>query len=259
MKKTAPGVLMFLVILGSCIAFVNAQYGNVGVHKGDWIKYGNFVFSYRTNDSYYNSHMNPALVEQAYVNQTEWQQMTVTNVSQPWMYYNITTHYKNGTESYTNSSINVYNGFFTYSTQLYPLISANLNVGDTIYNNSMLPYFPIISSEANQTYGSSTRLTNVANETQHMNDTRTGYSFNGTFDIITKYFWDKATGMKTEQIETNTERFGNGTTFWSVSHSTIDTSSWVIPEYVGWQSAIIVLTASTFAILICKKHFLKRK
>lgn len=257
MKKLALGIFIVLMVFGCVVAFTHAQYGVVGVHKGDWIKYGNFAFYYHTNDSYYNSHTNPALYEQAHVNKTEWQQMTVTNVSQSWVYYNITTHYKNGTESYSNSSIDVYHGFFKYSTVQYPVISANLNVGEMIYNDSMLPFFPIISSELNRTYGTSTRLTNVVNETEHWIDTRAGYSFNGTVDITTTYFWDKATGMKTEYLYTNTERFGNGTTFWSVSYSTIDTNNWVIPEYGAWQPALIFI-ASASAILFCRKRFQNR-
>lgn len=247
-----------LLVLVACALLltttVRAEYGLVGVKKGDYFTYGNFILHYSSDDPFYASSKPFDVTNLLYINETEWRQITIKNVTGTRVFLDTSVHYKNGTESNSSNDVDVRSGF---GTAFCMVISANLSLNDPIYNRTFLS----ISSVTNRSYEVGTRLTVCADETFHMNDTRIEGSVveNGTLDIVTFWYWDRASGMVAEYSSTHTELFGNYTTTWSWSYSITSSNLWTVPEYAAWLPMAMIIAISTPAILVGKKRFQKNR
>jgi len=101
----------------------------VGVRVGDWVKYGDFLATYESDDP--SAQTPPAdLVEH---NNTEWVRSTVESISGTKITFQTVTHYKNGTDMSSTLYVDINTGD---GEGAHMFISANLTALDNIYNST---------------------------------------------------------------------------------------------------------------------------
>ncbi len=185
----------------------------VGVKVGDWAKYGNFVFTWSSNDpkQYPPSDL------------TEWMNVTVQTILSTNITFQLTIHYQTSTEEtiigWIDVSTSEAGGWWM---QLF--ISADLSAGDTIYQTMF--WAPINETIFREYVG-------VTRETNH-------FSFEWSFSYMDsdKYsngsysaYWDRATGILTQFMIENVhvDETLNYVTSTSISFQIIDTNIWEAP------------------------------
>jgi len=188
----------------------------VGVKVGDWVKYGNFLATYESNDP--GAQTPPMdLIEH---NKTEWVTSTVESINGTKITFQTVTHYKNGTDTNSSLYVDINTGD---GEGAFMFISANLSQLDNIYG----------SAEYDNTW------INVTNQMVYANALReTHYlvaaigSQSEIDDIVesigymVEYFWDKATGVLLERIGTFSKETGDYSTVTVMSESVTDTNLW---------------------------------
>lgn len=215
----------------ACLPFlsltsVEAQTRTVGVHVGEWFKYGEISG-------------NGTLLEQCQ-NVDSWL-MTVTNVSGTNVTVQVVTNFKNGTSSSKSTEGDVVSGSGFENSFL--VISAGLEVHDAIYLSQAFSSYTI-NETISKAYLDDTRPTNhlmLDNE-----------QFNGGF------YWDKATGMLVEVFEELINPSGPETTC-HLSFKIVESSAWIVPEFPSWIPVFVLFTVLTLALAACKRkvHFYK--
>ena len=126
-KKILILTLFFTILLSVMVmTSVVAQSRIVGVNVGDWFKYGDVTFSWNSTDP--NATI-PSGFET--FNVTDWMKMTVTGVSDTNVTVQMIFHLKNGTEEAYDNIVDIDTGAGNMTMWV---ISANLNVNDTIYS-----------------------------------------------------------------------------------------------------------------------------
>jgi PKD repeat protein len=187
----------------------------IGVEKGYWVKYGNFLATYESDDP--SAQTPPSdLIEH---NNTEWVVNTVEAVSETSITFQTKTHYKNDTETTSILYVDIYTGAGNGSAMF---VSANLSQGECIYGSEEYD-----NTWINQTmklvYADSIRNTN------YMESTTTLYvGVEGDQELVYRieYFWDKITGVLSERTGTFLTTTEEYQTFAMKSEVLLDTNIW---------------------------------
>lgn len=184
----------------------------VGVEVGDWVKYGNFLATYESNDP--GAQTPPMdLIEH---NNTEWITSTVESISGTKITLQTVTHYKNGTDTNSSLYVDINTGD---GEGAFMLISANLSQLDNIYS----------SAEYDNTWINATDpmvYANALRETHYLMAAMASQSETDYIGYMVEYFWDKATGVLVERIGTFSKETGDYSTVTVMSESVTDTNLW---------------------------------
>lgn len=185
LKRTLFAIAVIVILMSSCytISPTNAQVVRLpGVQAGDWAKY-DVALNYSTNDP------NPPMTKPP-LGDMEYYKLEVQSVDNTNITYQITMHYRNGTETSMPSSIDVSSGQtdYGYSSSYGPLIAANLTAGDQIYLNSVSV---TINATSTGTYAGRQREVNCLY--MIMNST---YLFTQQTQFVEfRFLWDKMSGI----------------------------------------------------------------
>ena len=231
-KKIVLSTLILLFLMFATVMKVSAQR-TVGVSSGDSFRYSESV-SWSSNDP--NAKPDPTLIDE---NNTQWIQIYVTSVSGTNITFQMTGHYKNGTEVGFGGWEDIRTGNGVNSSAFF--ISANLDIGESVFDG--------VSSIINETV-SRTYIGGGARDTNHFNASSS--SENQTLNM--NYYWDKLTGALVElQFET-VNQTGTYTTTSLVDSQIIYTDLWTVPEFPNWTLTLIMLASLTPIILALSKR-----
>jgi PKD repeat protein len=188
----------------------------VGVKEGDWVKYGDFIATYESDDP--SAQTPPAdLIEH---NNTEWVKNTVEGINGTKITFQTVTHCKNGTETTDSLYVDISTG---EGLGIFMFISANLSQGETIYGSNEYNT-TYINATKQQVYANAMRETNylvLATMSQYQTDDTIE-----TYGFMVEYFWDKATGISSERIGTFTKETEEYSTVAVRSETVTDTNVW---------------------------------
>jgi len=194
----SPVSLLLAVTLGLTLATSVVEGSlerTVGVKEGDWVKYGNFLATWASNDP--SAQEPPAdLIEH---NNTEWVKNTVNTVSETKITFQTVTHYKNNTETTSSSYVDIKTGA---GNDTFMFVSANLNPRESIYGST--EYTDLWINETIQLI-----YMNTLRETNHL-VTTSQYMPDVLFKV--EYCWDKATGVLAQRIGTFVKKTGEYST-----------------------------------------------
>jgi hypothetical protein len=229
--------LMLTFLLFALATAASAQTRVAGVSVGNKFKYSLSV-SWGSNDP--NATPSQDIIDQ---NNTEWAQLEVTAVSGTNITAQMTAHYKNGTGDATRGgSIDVNTGVGQNFTGF--VISANLGVGDSLYNSSTFNAM-IINDTMSRSYASGARATNHINVTMPI-----GGGVNQTVND----YWDKSTGVLVEGLIETVNQTATYTTT-SLVHIQITSSDvWTVPEFPTWAPVLLILIVITSGTMIIAKQ-----
>jgi hypothetical protein len=200
---------------------VAAQTRTVGVHVGEWFKYGEVSAN--------------GTLQAQYQNVESWI-MTVTNVSGTNVTVQLVTNFKNETSSSPASIEGDVVGGNGFENSLL-VISANLEAHDAIYSSQAFSSYTI-NETINKAYLHSTRPTNhLMMSNEHLNG---------------EFYWDKATGMLVEVSEELINPLGPETTCY-LSFKIVDSSVWVVPEFPSWIPLFALFVALTLIVAAHKR------
>ena len=252
MNRLAIGAFLLFLLCFTISGITIAQTQTVGVKQGD-------VFEYDMSTSFSStltSTLPAALVE---LNQTEWIRVTVTEVSGSQISTQVTTHYRNGTETSLDGSSDIETGEGSGGP---PFIGVNLGKNDLINPSASEPWY--INETVTRTYN------DVPRETNHLRLEHTEESDTvGEYTQIREYYFDKSTGVL---VEYTSEISFTGQT--SITRSKLTSSNvWLVHGDGGTQqdahtdTSTIMYVAAAAAItipivaaaIILKKRKKKRK
>jgi hypothetical protein len=218
--------MCFLLIGGSSAI----QY-TPGVSIGDVFTYDKHVY-FTSNDPTATC---PTFA--SWENETEWERVTVTNVTKDAVYSSMVDHYKNGTETTRANFVNWTAGQSTN----FLMTSANLRAGDPMYN---LPSIYTINQTGIRTYANGDRETNIWDHTY--------VSGNETDHEVIHY--DRQTGIPVE-INNEIVFLGEYKTTIVVTQKLTDTNVWTVavPEFNILYLFSILLLAISGIVIIYKK------
>lgn len=243
-------VSVFL-LSGTVVTSVAAQPRIVGVNVDDWFKYADITLNWSSNDP--NATFPPSDYEWlAEMNETEWELLSIVDVSATNITSQITMHYKNGTEETSGGYVDVDTGGGENAT--FMVISADLNANDTIYTSPEWSDYKI-NETIFRTYPDSGRETNHINITGEysytMNETQHYYYY------AMNFYWDRPTGILLEESFEHINQTGELLTTWSFLLRITESNIWVIPEFPTWTSTLLILIVLTVAIVFYKRRLPK--
>lgn len=194
----------------------------VGVKVGDWIKYGNFLALWESDDP--TAKPWQGLLD---VNQTEWVTNTVMEISGSNMTFQTVTHFRNDTETTSVHSVDVTTGPGNSSMMF---ISAGLSSGEILYEN-----IEFIDSRINETV--SRAYAGLTRKTNHLNVSFIDYSqftnFSRVASFVSNHYWDKTTGILVERRITSVDYTVDFLTWATVSDRMIDNNIWIgVPDSI---------------------------
>ena len=264
-KKTVLSALALVFLLSALVVASSSQERTVGITVGDWFKYGNFNVSWSSTDP--NATFPPPGGEQLEeMNETEWMLVSIENISRTWIFLEIVKHFKDETEKTENGSVDIETGS---GIMFGRIISANLNVNDTIYPDPP-PFSPPFSTwkiceTIVRTYPDGGRETNHLNTTQEWNFTlyKDSWAINVTGHAVIDFYWDRPTGILVEYSYNVIEHVGEYVTTTVVSYRITESNVWIVREFPSWTLitfiliTVLILVVITAAIVIYKRRLLK--
>lgn len=181
-KLAVMTILLILSLTVASIMIVNAETSVVGVFQGDMFEY-DIVAEW---NSAFTDETPAELIE---LNQTEWIRITVTEISGTVITTHVTTHYRNGTETNSDSACDIDTG--DLSGEGPPFIGANLGRKDLVNPAASEPWY--INETVTRNYEDGPRETNhLRLEDSEISETV------GEFTQIFDYYFDKSTGALVE-------------------------------------------------------------
>lgn len=208
-------LLSFLCLTVASMMIVNAETSVVGVSQGD-------IFEYDIVAQWNSAFTDETPAELIELNQTEWIRITVTEVSGTAITTHVTTHYRNGTETNSDSTCDIDTG--DLSGEGPPFIGANLGRNDLVNPAASEPWY--INETVTRNYKNGPRETNHL----RLEDTEVSETV-GEFTQIFDYYFDKNTGAL---VEYTSEFFYSGLE--SVTRSKLISSNvWLVDEDNGLQ------------------------
>ena len=239
-------LLIFLCFIIASTIMVNAKAEVVGVSQGN-------IFKYNINANW-NSPLNAtAPADFSETNQTAWIRVTVTGVSGSVISTQITTHYRNGTETNSDATCDTETGETSGGP---PFIGANLGKNDLINPSASEPWY--INETVTRTYQDSTR------ETNHLRFVYDETSEDiGDYSIIYDYWFDQSTGVLVEY----TQEFSYSDATTTTHSELISSNLWLINENSSENSPTNPTTVNvpavaaiiTIVIIIVAAIFLKKR
>jgi hypothetical protein len=207
-----------------------------GVSSGDTFTYGNFNFYWYSDDP--NA---TAPAEWADIENAEWFSITVENVVDTNITGSLMVHFNNGTEETEGGWVNVDTGDDANMSMFF--ISANLNIGDSIYSSGDYSSW-MINETIQRAYDGNMRDTNHYNMTME-------YSMEPYYMFSSmNFYWDKTTGALVEMsmILNQTIEY---TTQYSISVELTGSNVWVVPEF-GLLQTLLLLSSLMLAAIAYK-------
>lgn len=184
----------------------------VGVEVGNWVKYGDFMSTWWSNDPV--AHPEAFLIE---TNETLWVKNTVLSISGTQINFQMVTRYKNGTETTSVEIVDVYSGGGNGTTLF---VSAGLSAPDTIY--------AIGSDKINETI--SREYIGLYRQTNHLNASSVEYpdpyDLSDFVSMYVDHYWDKATGVLCERLGTFAHYRDSYVSLSSITQKIIETDLW---------------------------------
>jgi hypothetical protein len=225
---------MFLCFAMIGVMMVQAQ-ATVGVKKGD-------EFEYKTYAIFYSDLLDTPPSDLVELNKTQWQRVTVTDVSGSKISVQVLTHYKNGTEDVVDGFCDVDTGETTVAQVAF--IGADLTAYDTINPSASEPFY--VNATLVRDYKNGQRETNllefdVTGENEQV----------GTYSRITRYYFDKATGVLVEFFY---DFYYTGLET-AIYFNIVSSNVWVIPEFPAWVVLPLFITVALSALTIKWKAF----
>jgi len=186
-----------------------------GVKVGDMVKYGNYR-------SLFSSNSPGAVAPQSLIdtNNTLSVTNTVLSVSGSAVSYESRSVYRNGTERVSVREVDVASGMGL--SNFYTFVGAGLGVGDKVYVSAEFSNMTLNSTSL-RGYCGLMRETNLLNITQIVLE-----SARASTALWIELYWDKATGLLTEQSWETSVYDEDG--FWSgalIKYEMVDNNVWV--------------------------------
>jgi len=230
-KGTVLLTLTSTLLMLALVAAAQAQPGTVGVVASNTFTYG-VTASWSSNDP---SASPPTSWQN--VNETQWMQVAVDEVSGTNITGETITHYVNGTETIRDGWVDLYSG--TGSLAFF-IISANLVKGDWIYLLATATVTDIVP----RTYSGGARNTDYLS----LN------SSSGTQTVYGDFYWDEPTGALVEFLQKTVTQNGAYTTTSTTHYQITGSNVWTVPEFSTWAPPVITLIAVTSAAVIVAKQ-----
>jgi len=185
----------------------------VGVHIGDWAKYGHVLIEWNSTDP--NVKPDQELVES---NNTDWFKNVVTNIDNQQIYFEQITQLKNDTQKTSNFQVNIDTGGGSGALHFIP---AELFAGDVLYPDTTDFNPPTINETVLRASANVSRLVNHLNfVTLDVEDPAQ------TISISISHYWDRETGILTERRAAFVNQTGSYLTLWTRSDELVETSLW---------------------------------
>ena len=234
MKKIILAMLFSVFLLSAMT--VPALSQEVGVNVGDWFLYEGTLVEYEADPGVPFPPNEYATFMYTY-NESDWQRLTVTAVSETTITFEIVTHWKNGTETTETTDEDLTDSFIGWA------IGANLTVGDEAAAADPFWGFPaiIINETIDIEYEDTTR------ETNYMNRSFMGGPA-GTWPFNLHYYCDKETGILVRYVYDAELYQEEGNVSCLAENKLILLSVWVIPEYPTWTVMLLAFVAITISI-----------
>ena len=247
-RKTALLAILLSVFLLSVMTVpALAQYDwDVGIEVGDTFKYKATLHLWEGNASFPAGHE----YLQTY-NDSDWQEYEVTDIEALIVTFEVTTLWKNGTETMDTLEEDM------TSSMNIRVIGANLTEGTeirpetTFLGSTLAPKY--LNASIMREYESGPKETNVL----IYNWTVLGNTYHD------KLFWDKETGILVYfQVSTTDAHDMSGNWYsYNLTRELIETNveGWIIPEFHAWTFMLLMVTATTIPLVLYKRRRLITK
>lgn len=249
MKQIILTVLLSVFLLSAMIVPSLSQDWTVGVSVGDTFKYAGTLVSWESDAVSFP----PTYLEflQTY-NESDWMEYTVTGIDAENVTFEVTTHWKNGTETVSTMEDNM------TSSQSMMVIGADLTEGTEIRVARTDPTWGIeyaariLEAPVMREYESGTKETNVLIYDQDI--------FGNIFHY--EYLWDKETGIQVyfqnsgiDVLDMNQNMYSYNVTLELIETNVADWT--VIPEFPTGTVMLLVFIAITVSIDLYRRKTLK--
>ena len=248
MKKNILTMLLSVFLLSALTVPTLSQDVTVGVSVDDWFRYKGTLVSWESDGEPFPPMMMEYL--ETY-NASDWLEYKVTDIDAEIVTFNVTVHWKDGTETVNTLEENI------TSTQPMKLIGANLAEGTEVraaYTDDWGIEYParILNASIMREYESGQRETNVLIFDQDML---------GVNIFHYEWLFDKETGLLVYSQDSATDAQGlQGTFTYNVTFELIETNLWiVIPEFPTGTAMLLIFVAVTVSIAIYRRKKLKRQ
>jgi len=223
--------LITIFVLLTLIVSVSAQTRKVGVSAGNKFRYS-VTASWNSNDP--DATIPSSIVD---LQNTQWEEITITAISGTNVSGRTTDHFNNNTEYSIYGWVDVNTGA---GNNLNPLfVSTNLFAGNPVYTSSPFNTW-FINESVHRTYLSGARLTNGLHR----------ISSSGNETYVNDIYWDTLTGAAVETGQEITNQSGEYVTT-TLTHSQIVSSNvWTVPEFPNGPVSLVMLVALIFVSLV---------
>jgi hypothetical protein len=249
-RKIFAAMLLSVFLLSAMTVPALSQYDwDIGVQVGDSFKFVGTLLSWEESGGISFPPMGAEFL-QTY-NESNWMEYTITDIEALNVTYDVTTHWKNGTETVSTITENI------TSSSPPTIIGANLEEGTEIRPESLLAGQTMPARYLNvpvmREYESGQRETNVVILDMDI--------FGNVYQI--KALFDKETGMlvyRENSVDEASDFMTEGTYSYNATLELIETNieSWtVIPEFPTGTVMLLIFVAVTACVGIYRRKKLK--
>jgi hypothetical protein len=202
-----------------------------GVKTGDWIKYGQFSITWSGNGT-----------EPAYITEEkkmDWAKMEVENVAGTTIDLNMTSHYKNGTQTSATGSVDLNSSTGMSGSRFF--IAANLRSRDPLGMSSQ-PNAYTINQTTTGIYAGAYRNIDV------LDFTVVSTSVQGNQTVTGKFYWDQSTGVLVE-MHVKQPDYVNPGAYTEISVKATETNMWSA-DFLGTLSNNLIYIIAGIIIII---------
>jgi len=256
MKKTILIVLLSVFLLSAMIVPSLSQDVTVGVSVGDWFKFEGTLLYYEADEGVPFPPSQYVTQPMVY-NESDWQTVTVTDITGNNVTVEIVTHWKNGTETTEEVNEDITVGM---TMQIIP---ANMEGGDVLREETDIG-FGMIWPARNLNESIMVEYLNSTREANVLDWTHPAMMFAPDDRTHQVYDWDKETGALVKfSMDGNTTAWDEsynaiGQAHYMVENVIVDTNIWtVIPEFPTGTVMLLVFIAITVSIDLYRRKTLK--
>jgi len=249
MKKILPAMLLSVFLLSAMTVPALSQYDwDVGIKVGDTFRYVGTLHFWEGNASF--PPMGMGLEYLQTYNESDWEEWTVTDIEEFIVTFDVTTHWKNGTETVDYLVEDMTSSFAIH------VIGANLTEGTEIRPETTHIGQPVAARYLNASimreYQSGPRETNVFIYDLEL--------FSNVYH--TEIFFDKETGMHVyfQMSLTDAHDMSGNTYSCNGTYELIETNieGWtVIPEFPTGTVMLLIFVAVTVCVEVYRRKKLK--
>lgn len=234
-------ILVFTIVIVAVI-ILTSYSGPSTQARVPGVSPGN-IFTYDVSSFWSSSDTNAVAPQRLLdINQTEFFQVTITDVTDTMVTTFDVWLFENGTVRNSTGLVNVETGF--NSGGFWPVVAANLGKNDLLHpagQNEITVDETIIRE-----YSSGARETNHFKYNYQGNDENYGY-----YTAESDYYFDRATGMLVELYDRSTFLSTNtqAAILWKIKESNV----WVFPEFPSVLILLLFMMATLLAAIAYKK------